>query len=78
MVHRDTRASKRLSSRLQVPADYRGTRIVNNWISLRERGPSPRLRLPVLNLSMILSPKCNVRINLRSMVRRISALTLTG
>jgi hypothetical protein len=36
------------------------------------RSPSPaRLTQPILNLGMPLSTKCNVRINLRSMVRRI-------
>jgi hypothetical protein len=33
---------------------------------------------PIPNLSMFLSTKCNGRINLRSMVRRIFAITLAG
>ena len=43
------------------------------------RSPSPAgLRQPILNLGMLLSTKCNVRINLRSMVRRIFLITLAG
>ena len=76
------------SSRLQAPgADHRGTRSVNNSLTgYREAqredvGRSPslvRLRQPILNLGMLLSTKCNVRINLRSMVRRIFLITLAG
>ena len=37
------------------------------------RSPSPvGLRQPMLNLGMLLSTKCNVRINLRSMAQSIS------
>jgi hypothetical protein len=46
-----------------------------------EVGRSPslvRLRQPILNLGMLLSTKCNVRINLRSMVRRNFLITLAG
>ena len=43
------------------------------------RSPSSaRLTLPILNLGMLLSTECNVRINLRSMVRRIFLITLAG
>jgi hypothetical protein len=68
-------------------ADHRGTRSVNNGLTgyreaqreQAERSPSlVRLRQPILNLGMLLSPKCNVRINLRSMVRRTFLITLAG
>jgi hypothetical protein len=93
MVHRDMRSvSKRLPSAPFVApaglgADHRGTRSVNNGLTgyreaqREEVGRSPslvRLRQPILNLGMLLSTKCNVRINLRSMVRRIFLITLAG
>jgi len=93
MVHRDMRGvSKRLPSGLFVApasrgADHRGTRSVNYGLTRyreaqREQvGRSPslvRLRQPILNLGMLLSTKCNVRINLRSMDRRTFLITLAG
>ena len=68
-------------------ADHRGTCSVNDDLTgyrqARQeevgRSPSPvGLRQPILNLGMLLSTKCNVRINLRSMVRRIFLITLAG
>ncbi|KRQ93499.1 hypothetical protein CQ10_07940 [Bradyrhizobium valentinum] len=37
-----------------------------------------RQRQSILNLGMLLSTECNVRVNLRSMARAISAITLAG
>ncbi len=68
-------------------ADHRGTRSVNNGLTgyreaqREQAGRSPslvRLRQPILNLGMLLSTKCNVRINLRSMVRRTFLITLAA
>ena len=76
------------SSRPQAAAlTHRGTRSLNYGLTrYREAqweqvGRSPSLvkpRQPILNLGMLLSTKCNVRINLRSMVRRIFLITLAG
>jgi hypothetical protein len=93
MVHRDMRSvSKRLPSGpfvvLAGPgADHRGACSVNDGLTgYREVAAGGGgtlavpvgLRQPMLNLGMILSTKCNVRINLRSMVRRIFLITLAG
>ena len=82
-MHRDTQVAQSArgrgrSSRLRASVDNRGTRNVDNWISLREEALLllARLMRLILNLSMLLSPKCNVHINLRSMVRRFSATRL--
>jgi hypothetical protein len=82
------RLSRGRSSRPQAPAltiaerARSTTALPDTERSQREeagRSPSPvGLRQPILNLGMLLSTKCNVRINLRSMVRRIFLITLAG
>lgn len=67
-------------------AAVRRVRNPRRGTSIFEKGASQRVsaglvawfRLPILTLSMLLSTVCNVRINLRSMVRRTAVITLAG
>jgi hypothetical protein len=92
MVHRDTKRLMALAvaavRRARKPRRRPSrTRPVNNSLTgyrvgaAQEVGLSPSFasfRQPTLNLGMLVSAKCNVRINLRSMVRRVSVITLAG
>ena len=91
-MHRDTKRLKALAvaavRRARKPgAEHRGrawsttASPVIAWAPREEVGrwlPLAGLRQPTLNLGMFVSTECNVRINLRSMVRRISLITLAG
>jgi hypothetical protein len=92
MVHRDTKRLITLAvAAVRRACKFRRqrsrTRLVKHSLTgyrvgaAGEVGRSPSFasfRQATLNLGMLVSTKCNVRINLRSMVRRISVITLAG